>query len=391
VKSYRVFLWPRASGSWELLAIGQHAKSWTRESFGSGEFFWIPPTSPATTPTELIDRLNWALPPSSLIHVFASPDPQLSNSDLAIGGKKLLSISHESGLRDYAEIAAFLAAPSFSAADATPLLSTQIEKLSDRVLDLRLRAVHTRPAVVEASLPKERFQRLWDKSRRPQKLLLHVCCGPDAAGVVQQLKSEYELSCFWYDPNIQPRQEYDKRLAAFVKVMEIEGVPYTVGDYDVNSFLEKIKGLEHTPEQGAKCSKCYDMRLEQTASLAHEKNFDLYATTLAISPHKVQQKLVAFGELNEKRFGVPYLHRNFMKDDGFTDSVEYTRAHGIFRQDYCGCWFSLHEGGSAAKWLAESLQLTSTSHVAPAALSDETFQNYERRLEAQGDSDYSGG
>ncbi len=391
MKSYRVFLWPRESGSWDLLAIAQNAGTWSPESFAAGDFFWIPPTTLRTSPSQLLETLAWALPPSHQIHVFASPEESLGASVLEIGGKKLLKISRESGLRDYIDVAKFLGAPSFSEEAAAKLLSLQIARLDDRVIETRLRKLDERPALVEVALPPERLQRLWEKSRRPQKLLLHVCCGPDAAGVVQQLKSEFELSCFWYDPNIQPKQEHDKRLAAFVKVMEIEHVPYTVGEYDVDNFLTKIKGLEHTPEQGAKCSKCYDMRLERTAQEAHMRNFDLYATTLAISPHKVQQKLVAFGELNQKRYDVPYFHRNFMKDDGFSDSVEYTRSHGIFRQDYCGCWFSLHEGGSAAKWLAESIGLGPQSHVAPATLSDESFQNYESRLEAEGDSDYSGG
>jgi len=391
VKSYRVFLWPRESGSWDLLAIAQNAGPRSPESFAVGDFFWIPPTQARTTLNELLADLAWALPPSHQIHVFATPDESLRASEHEIGGKKLLVISRESGLRDYVEVAEFLRATPFTEEAAAKLLCSQIASLSDRVLESRLRKLPEKPTLVEVALSAERFQRLWEKSRRPQKLLLHVCCGPDAAGVVQQLKSEFELSCFWYDPNIQPKQEHDKRLAAFVKVMELEGVPYTVGEYDVDNFLTKIKGLEHTPEQGAKCSKCYDMRLERSAVEAQRGNFDLYATTLAISPHKVQQKLVAFGELNEKRYDVPYFHRNFMKDDGFNDSVEYTRAHGIFRQDYCGCWFSLHEGGSAAKWLAQSLGLGPKSQVAPAALSDESFQNYESRLEAQGNSGYSGG
>ena len=186
-----------------------------------------------------------------------------------------------------------------------------------------------------------------------EKLLLHVCCGPDAAGVLGQLKREFDLVAFWYDPNIQPREEHDLRLDAFLKVASLEGVPAIVGEYDLEHFYARIRGLEHTPEQGAKCSHCYDLRLERAAVEAKSRGCDLYATTLAISPHKVQEKLVAFGELNQKKYGVPYFHRNFMKDDGFKDSVAYTREHEIYRQDYCGCWFSLHEGGPAAQAYAE--------------------------------------
>ena len=193
---------------------------------------------------------------------------------------------------------------------------------------------------------------------RRKKMLLHVCCGPDAAGVINQLKRDYDVTCFWYDPNIQPVEEYQKRLDAFLKVADIEKVPVIVGEYDVDHFFERIEGLEHTPEQGAKCSHCYDMRLERSAVEARDKGFDFYSTTLAISPHKVQEKLKNFGTLNEKKYGVPYYAKNFMKDDGFKLSVEYTRDYNIYRQDYCGCYFSLFEGGKDAQAKAQALGLS---------------------------------
>lgn len=193
---------------------------------------------------------------------------------------------------------------------------------------------------------------------RKKKLLLHVCCGPDAAGVVEQLKDEFDLTCFWYDPNIQPKSEYDLRLEAFLKVTDIYKVKTIVGEYDVEKFLGKIKGLEASPEQGAKCTLCYDMRLERSAIEAKKLDCDIFSTTLAISPHKVQQKLKLLGEKLGKKYELPYLARNFMKHDGFKDSVEFTEEHNIYRQDYCGCWFSLYEGGPQARELANNLGLT---------------------------------
>lgn len=193
---------------------------------------------------------------------------------------------------------------------------------------------------------------------RKKKILVHVCCGPDAAGVVDQLKAEYEVICFWYDPNIQPRSEYDLRLDAFRKVARLKDVPTVIGEYDVDNFLEKIKGLEHTPEQGAKCSLCYDLRLERSAHEAKKLGCDIFTTTLAISPHKVQQKLKTFGDLMAKKYDIPYLARNFMKDDGFKESVKFTHDNEIYRQDYCGCWFSLYEGGSNAKEMAHKYGLS---------------------------------
>ena len=135
-------------------------------------------------------------------------------------------------------------------------------------------------------------------------------------------------------------------------------MPYNVGEYDADRFLAAIEGLERSPEQGAKCSVCYDLRLERSAIEAKRLGCDLYTTTLAISPHKVQEKLKAFGELNFRKHGVPYFAKNFMADDGFKRSVEFTRDHKIYRQDYCGCWFSLHEGGPRAQQMATHFQVT---------------------------------
>jgi predicted adenine nucleotide alpha hydrolase (AANH) superfamily ATPase len=196
---------------------------------------------------------------------------------------------------------------------------------------------------------------------RKKKILVHVCCGPDAAGVIEQLQEEFEVLCFWYDPNIQPKEEYDLRLEAFEKVAKLKNTKSIIGEYDVENFFENIKGLEHTPEQGAKCSVCYDMRLERSALEAKKQNCDLFTTTLAISPHKVQQKLKAFGEVAAKRHGVPYLARNFMKHEGFKESVKFTIENDIYRQDYCGCLYSLHEGGPKARQMAAQLGLATSS------------------------------
>ena len=193
---------------------------------------------------------------------------------------------------------------------------------------------------------------------RTKKILVHVCCGPDAAGVIDQLREDFDPVMFWYDPNIQPREEYQLRLDAFLKVAELKNVPVIVGEYDVDYFLKRIEGLESSPEQGAKCSICYDLRLERSAQEAKKQNCDLFTTTLAISPHKVQKKLQVFGDLAAKKYGVPYLARNFMKHDGFKESVQFTNENNIYRQQYCGCWFSLHEGGPDARTRATELGLT---------------------------------
>ena len=199
------------------------------------------------------------------------------------------------------------------------------------------------------------FRSAWTERHRRKKILVHVCCGPDAVGVFEQLRSDYDIVGFWYDPNIQPKSEYDLRLAAFVQAAQALGIPHIVGDYDVDVFMERIRGLEWSPEQGAKCTQCYDLRLERAAVEAERQGCDLFTTTLAISPHKVQEKLTKLGERHGQKVHVPYLARNFMKEDGFKSATTASQELGLYRQDYCGCYFSLHEGGKQAQSLAQEL------------------------------------
>lgn len=175
------------------------------------------------------------------------------------------------------------------------------------------------------------------------KLLLHVCCGPDATVPIVDLKNEYDLFCYWYDPNIQPKAEYRKRFEAFKKVCEIENVPFAEGEYDVKRFLTSIKGLEKTPEKGEKCAKCYDLRLERAARYAAENGFPLYTTTLNTSPHKELSLLFSIGDRYATKYGLEFLKIPFRKGGGFDRSVEYTKKHGIYRQNYCGCAFSVRK------------------------------------------------
>jgi ribonuclease HII len=186
------------------------------------------------------------------------------------------------------------------------------------------------------------------------KLLLHVCCGPDATVPIMDLKGDYDVIGFWYDPNIQPKAEYDKRLEAFIKVCEIEWVEWIEGEYDVKNFFARIKGLEDTPERGEKCTECYDIRLKRTAKLAREMGITYWTSTLNTSPHKDLEKMF---QLGEKWSEIPSVHTDislkegdkqkleflkiaFRKNGGFQRSVDYTKKYDIYRQDYCGCVYS---------------------------------------------------
>ena len=179
------------------------------------------------------------------------------------------------------------------------------------------------------------------------RILVHVCCGPDVTMPILALRDEYEVICFWYDPNIQPRSEYDKRYEAFVKVCEIEGIPYIKWAYDVGNFFTRIKWVEHTPERGEKCTYCYDMRMMVSAKLAARLKIPIYTSSLNTSPKKDLEKLFRMGHKYAEKYGIEFLDIPFRKKWGFEKSVEYTKEHDIYRQNYCGCIYSIREGGDS--------------------------------------------
>ena len=181
------------------------------------------------------------------------------------------------------------------------------------------------------------------KPDKKPKILVHVCCGPDVTMPIIQLRDDYDIICFWYDPNIQPKAEYDKRYDAFVKICEIENIPYIKGAYDVGNFFTRIKWVEHTPERGEKCTYCYDMRMMVSAKLAHRLHIPLYTSSLNTSPKKDLEKLFKMGHKYGEKYGVEFLDIPFRKHGGFEKSVEYTREHDIYRQNYCGCIYSIRE------------------------------------------------
>lgn len=186
------------------------------------------------------------------------------------------------------------------------------------------------------------------KLAKKPKILVHVCCGPDVTMPILQLRDEYDVICFWYDPNIQPKEEYNKRYEAFVKICEIEKIPYIKWAYDVKHFFRRIRGLEHTPEKGEKCTNCYDMRMYVAAKLAAKLKIPYYTSSLNTSPKKDLEKLFVIGKKYAERFHLEFLDIPFRKRGGFEKSVEYTREHGIYRQNYCGCVYSIRENGGSS-------------------------------------------
>lgn len=190
--------------------------------------------------------------------------------------------------------------------------------------------------------------RLYRDHLPKERVLVHVCCGPDVVMPILQLKDEYELICFWYDPNIQPKSEYDKRFEAFKKVCDLKKIPFIKWAYDVKNFFDRIRGFEYTPEKtGEKCTRCYDMRMYVAAKLAKRLGIKYFTTSLNTSPKKDLDKMFFMWHKHAEQFGIEFLDIPFRKRGGFALSAEYTKEHDIYRQNYCGCIYSIREGGDS--------------------------------------------
>ena len=172
-------------------------------------------------------------------------------------------------------------------------------------------------------------------------ILLHACCAPCSTYVIDMLSQFYRVTTLFYNPNIQPEEEYKKRLKDVEKLCELKKTELFVLDYDVTSWFETIKGLEEEPEGGRRCRVCFEVRLEKTAKTAVEKGFKMFATTLTVSPKKDTQVINTVGSGVAERFGIGFLESNFKKNDGYKKSCELCRQYDLYRQKYCGCVFSM--------------------------------------------------
>lgn len=175
-------------------------------------------------------------------------------------------------------------------------------------------------------------------------LLLHSCCAPCSSYVLEYLSEFFEITVFYYNPNIYPPEEYKKRVAEQERFIETVNwkhpVQFLDGEYVPDDFYQAVKGLEQEPEGGGRCTVCYRQRLEMTARVAKEQNFDYFTTTLSISPMKDAGRLNAIGRELSEKYGVSYLYSDFKKKNGYKRSIELSKLYGLYRQDYCGCVFS---------------------------------------------------
>ena len=176
------------------------------------------------------------------------------------------------------------------------------------------------------------------------KLLLHSCCAPCSSRCIEYLANYFDITVLYYNPNISPVEEYEKRKQEQIKfINEFKSknkLDFMDVGYDYNDFLNISKGLEHLKEGGERCFKCYQLRLDKTAFLAKENNYDFFGTTLTVSPYKNSQVLNKIGEHLSDIYSIKYLYSDFKKNNGYKRSIELSKKYNLYRQDYCGCIYS---------------------------------------------------
>ena len=197
--------------------------------------------------------------------------------------------------------------------------------------------------------PKVNYQLTLDKTlenivkenRRPA-LLLHACCAPCSSYVLEYLTKYFDITLFYYNPNISPEKEYSYRVSEVQRLISemCPQVKFVEGRYDPERFFEMAKGLENEPERGARCHKCYRMRLEESAQEALRLGCSYFTTTLSISPQKDSAVLNDIGKSVSEQYGIPYLFSDFKKRGGYKRSIELSAKFSLYRQNYCGCVFS---------------------------------------------------
>ena len=173
-------------------------------------------------------------------------------------------------------------------------------------------------------------------------LLLHSCCGPCSTEVIDFLKDYFEITVLYYNPNIEPLEEYNHRKEEqirFLNEYKEAKIHFLDCEYDNNSFKKMAKGLENIPEGGARCNKCFYLRMKKTALVAKEKNFEYFGTTLTVSPHKNSKIINEIGEKISQEENIKYIYGDFKKNDGYKKSIEMSKTYNLYRQDYCGCLY----------------------------------------------------
>ncbi len=197
---------------------------------------------------------------------------------------------------------------------------------------------------------QKELDKIIDRNKREDalpSLLLHSCCAPCSSYTIEYLSDYFKITVLYYNPNISPREEYEKRKAEQIRLINSLPVKNKVDfldcDYDSSEFFDIAKGYENCKEGGERCFRCYELRLRETAKKAKEKGFDYFCTTLSISPLKNAQKINEIGLKLQGEYGVSWLPSDFKKREGYKRSIELSREYNLYRQNFCGCVFSKKE------------------------------------------------
>ncbi len=182
------------------------------------------------------------------------------------------------------------------------------------------------------------------QDNKQKKLALHVCCAPCSSYCLTYLTEYFDITCIYYNPNISPKEEFDKRYDELLRfsneMKKINNIEVKEGTYDNDRFNELIRGLEDLPEGGKRCHLCYRMRLEYTAKYAKDNGFDFFTTTLSLSPYKDAEVLNRIGKELSDKYDIAYLYSDFKKKNGYKRSIELSKEYNLYRQDFCGCIYS---------------------------------------------------
>ena len=201
-----------------------------------------------------------------------------------------------------------------------------------------------KPKVNYQLVLEKELEKIRREGRRP-RLLLHGCCAPCSSYVLEYLAGLFDITLFYYNPNIAPREEYEHRASEAARLIREMGVDVRleVAPYEPEEWRAAVRGLEGEPEGGKRCEACFRLRLQKAAEAAVAGGYDYFTTTLSISPLKDAQLLCAIGGELSETFGVPYLYSDFKKRGGYQRSIELSAVHHLYRQDYCGCVYSKAE------------------------------------------------
>lgn len=175
---------------------------------------------------------------------------------------------------------------------------------------------------------------------RKPKLLMHSCCGPCSTTCINRIKDYFDITIIYYNPNIEPYDEYLKRKNEQIRYLKAINIPIMDADYDNDNFREHTKSLANEPEGGARCSLCFALRLKYTAEKALKNDFEYFTTTLTVSPHKNSQVINPIGIKIGSDLGVKFLVADFKKKEGYKESIMIAKEYDLYRQNYCGCLYS---------------------------------------------------